>query len=462
MIDQQQSQTNPLGPMASAAKLVPQGDSVKPAIRNPLLVETKPLGGATDPDTDGRRTYSPDYGKSFANRGASGAGGMPSGSAMGSANGNPLAGVLQPQAASDQQAAANPLQAVGVSASMPSTAPATNPLSAGLANGRGSNGVITAESAAAASANPMTRSGGISGSYDGKGVNEIMVRENAVRQEMINNQITQPTPTGPVAAPVDQVEIDNAEKTRRWAIENAVSGAPANQRASLMIQAMNHDQSNQTTQRGQDLNQSVTMAAQGIAVRGQDVAAKTAANHLAGNPLDTLIKGNQIEAGALTNASAKALSDLQSKYQAETDPAKQAAMAEQIRVITGKGRADTSERLSLPQQRSNAEIDAARNAVSGLTPQEIQRKTAKTTNTGRENPDFDPTLERAVTLAGRRKVGSDDHFDGLQGQHAAGDDGDVTTRFKSDQAMTGHALGKQTELGTEVLDRAGKLIGHYR
>jgi hypothetical protein len=72
--------------------------------------------------------------------------------------------------------------------------------------------------------------------------------------------------------------------------------------------------------------------------------------------------------------------------------------------------------LTAAQQRGNAEIDAARETVSGLSPQDIQRRTAKTTNTGRENPDFDPGLERAARLAGRRKIGDDEVFDGRQGQ----------------------------------------------
>lgn len=121
---------------------------------------------------------------------------------------------------------------------------------------------------------------------------------------------------------------------------------------------------------------------------------------------------------------------------------------------------------TLSQERSNAEIDAARNAVAGLTPQEIQRKTAKTTNTGRENPDFDPTLERAVTLSGRRKVGADDHFDQRQqGQEQAPaamfDRADVAKRFRSEREMDNFTLGKETPNGIEVLSK-GKVVGHYR
>lgn len=462
----------------------------------PAVTEQRQQGGqgitaglqSNDPDTDGRRQYSASYGDAFANRG-----GSPTNAPIGPSNGpdstalaSAASGIAAPtDSARTVSPVASSRATQGIAALHPVSAligavdqgadavgkpevkqqsgnhgvSQNNGISA-TPMGRNDQGVITAETAQATVGNPMLRSGGIAGSYDGKGVNEIMARENATRQEMINNQITQPSPTGIAAPPVDQVEIDNAEKTRRWAIEDAVSRAPANQRAALTIQAMNHDQSNQTAQRGLDKASATADSHNNVIMRGQDIGSRTDASRLA---VENPLKQAQTQGILAQNDSAKALSDLQSKYQAETDPAKQAAMAEQIRVITGKGRADTSERLSLPQHRSNAEIDAARNAVAGLTPQEIQRKTAKTTNTGRENPDFDPTLERAVTLSGRRKVGADDHFDQRQqAQQPAGNDGDVMTRFRSDQAMQGHKLGKQTEQGTEVFDASGRLIGHYQ
>lgn len=65
------------------------------------------------------------------------------------------------------------------------------------------------------------------------------------------------------------------------------------------------------------------------------------------------------------------------------------------------------------------EIDAARRSVSDLSPEDIRQRTAKTTNTGRENPLFDPGLERASRLASRRKIGADDWFDQRYGGNAA-------------------------------------------
>ena len=64
------------------------------------------------------------------------------------------------------------------------------------------------------------------------------------------------------------------------------------------------------------------------------------------------------------------------------------------------------------QQANNAEIDAARATLDrmGLDKAEIMRRTQKATNTGRENPDYDPGLERLVRTATQRKVGSDPYF----------------------------------------------------
>lgn len=124
--------------------------------------------------------------------------------------------------------------------------------------------------------------------------------------------------------------------------------------------------------------------------------------------------------------------------------------------------------LTLAQQRSNAEIDAAREAVAGMSPDEIRKRTAKTTDTGRENPDYDPGLARAAALANRRKVGDDADFDQrTQGQKQpqqapAIDRKDVAGRFRSDRSMDQYRLGRDTPQGVEVLDKQGRVIGHYR
>ena len=64
------------------------------------------------------------------------------------------------------------------------------------------------------------------------------------------------------------------------------------------------------------------------------------------------------------------------------------------------------------QQANNAEINAARQTLDrmGLDKAEILRRTQKATNTGRANPDYDPSLERLLRTATQRKVGADPEF----------------------------------------------------
>lgn len=117
-------------------------------------------------------------------------------------------------------------------------------------------------------------------------------------------------------------------------------------------------------------------------------------------------------------------------------------------------------KLTLSQQRGNAEIDAARQSVDGLTPEEVRRRTAKTTDTGRDNPDFDPALAKASTLAARRKIGSDASFDGRS--QVKPEPPAASVRFKADPTMSKYSLGNQTPNGFEVKDSTGKLVGYYR
>jgi hypothetical protein len=150
-------------------------------------------------------------------------------------------------------------------------------------------------------------------------------------------------------------------------------------------------------------------------------------------------------------------------------------------------------RITPAQQARNDEIDAAREMVSNLSPEEIARRTAKATNTGRENKDFDPNLSRQAGLANRRKIGQDDEFKQQvqprsnpelfagkplaelteqqlnQFMRATGADGKakisgelVRRRFSADPAMKGYRLGSLTEGGLhQVLDPTGKHVGNY-
>ncbi len=118
--------------------------------------------------------------------------------------------------------------------------------------------------------------------------------------------------------------------------------------------------------------------------------------------------------------------------------------------------------LTQAQERSNIEIDAARDRIATMDPAEVKRRSQKATNTGRENPDYDPSIARAAALASRRKIGKDDSFDGRRSQDPAASKVEpVQSRFASDQAMKGLKMGRRTPDGYEVFDASGKLIGHY-
>jgi len=144
--------------------------------------------------------------------------------------------------------------------------------------------VITAQSAAEQSGNDMQRSGGISGSFDGKGVNAILARENKARGEMIDLSIKANGGNGVGILGGDgQTEADkiNAERTQRWAIDDLrhdLRGAGTRSAKSAIAQALTATINNQTQVRGQDLNFASELARQGLTARGQDINAASDAS----------------------------------------------------------------------------------------------------------------------------------------------------------------------------------------
>lgn len=128
--------------------------------------------------------------------------------------------------------------------------------------------------------------------------------------------------------------------------------------------------------------------------------------------------------------------------------------------------------LTVPQQRADSEIDAARQALSGMSRDEVLRKTQAATATGRTNPEYDPQLASRWKLANRKKYGEDPGFDQLAQQQPqpslvqelqrAKQQGEIGKRFAADPSMKGRRMGKVTPQGQEVLDSNGRLIGHYK
>ena len=424
------------------------GKPVGPTIKAGKRAAATGMAPETDPDTDGRRQYSPASGEAFANRGGTGnvAAAIAAPPTLGGA---PLArsepaGVLTGPAAGitiDPFGPKPQKLGSGVTDLDLSLSPGQQPTKPG----RDSSGIITADSAQAAMGSDMQRSGGVFGTIDMKGVNDIMARENKARGEMIDSMIAANGGNGIAILGDGGIEAANAEKTARWRQDELLSqssrGNQSAVAAAIHANATGDAEArrNEITIRGQDLGYGAKMAAQGLTARGQELGLQRAQERN-----DVIARGQDLRAGTAADRTAS----------------NEAIAAARITERSGP---------SLGQQRGNAEIDAARSRVAGMDAAEIKRRTANFTATGRENPDYDPTLAKAVTLANRRKVGADDEFDQRQqpqqptGTNEHGyDRADVAQRFRSERAMDRHKLGNDTPNGVEVLDSSGKVIGHYR
>lgn len=423
------------------------GKPVGPTIKSTTRAAADGLSPETDPDTDGRRQYSATMGDAFVNRGSSFAPSGPSNGPDSTAltpasplgHGERVAEVIgavdQGSDGVGKPEVKRPGGEHGVS---------QNGGIAAMPTGRNEQGVITAESAQTVMGNPMTRSGGIAGSLDMAGVNGILARENQARGEMIDASIKANGGNGIGILGGDTTAADNAEKTNRWALDDlrsAIKGAGSRTERTALGQALSQTITGQNQQGAETIRQQGAIEQRGI-LAGIEQAKLSGTDQRAVDRNQVQLRGQDMKAA--TAADRIASSERVAAQRAE----------------------DSGTRLTLPQRRSNFEITAARKAVAGLTLEEIKNKTANYTATGRENPNYDPTLAKAVSLAGRRMYGDDAEFDQRQqkepAQQPAGNDGDVTNRFRADAGMKGHTMGKQTDMGTEVLDASGKLIGHYR
>lgn len=105
---------------------------------------------------------------------------------------------------------------------------------------------------------------------------------------------------------------------------------------------------------------------------------------------------------------------------------REAVKAETGRYPTSKQIADwrrsQSGGITLTQESSNAEIDAARRYLidNNLTMDEVLRRTQETSSIGRDNPDYDPYLAKTFNLAMSRKTGEDPDFESFQGRYRGG------------------------------------------
>ena len=117
-----------------------------------------------------------------------------------------------------------------------------------------------------------------------------------------------------------------------------------------------------------------------------------------------------------------------------------------VETIVSPRSAGGGQQITQAQQANNAEIDAARQAILGLTRDEIIRRTQPQTATGRENPDYDPYLASTVKRALDRKVGDDPDFARITGQfHNPGSQGPAAPA--NPQAMSDAQLLQSLGIG---------------
>lgn len=98
-----------------------------------------------------------------------------------------------------------------------------------------------------------------------------MARQLATFSELRNRG----EPTGGFNSLTDQNAIDNAEKTQRWALDDAVRQVPFNQRGQAALHAAESMQGNQTQRRGQDIQAANAVTGAGLQARGQDMQYKS-------------------------------------------------------------------------------------------------------------------------------------------------------------------------------------------
>ena len=221
----------------------------------------------------------------------------------------------------------------------------------GIVRGVGNNGAISFTNVGTAEATNPNKAPDPTNSIDFVGSNASLARANAIRQEMIDNAASANGRPGDGYFSFGDggIAASNAEKTKRWAIDDAASKvARANGRSerAAASQMFNTMVNSSTQERGQDINRDMDMSRQGILARGQDINAMSEANRLIGNPNDQALNRAQAEGITADTESKRAISELQKKALAGD----QQALAS-YRSLTGKG-ADYKDRyITFPNRK---------------------------------------------------------------------------------------------------------------
>ena len=182
---------------------------------------------------------------------------------------------------------------------------ATNQATSPLITGRNDKGIITADSAQSAYGNDMGRSGKVFGTYDGKGVNDILARENAARADMIAMSMPQVGGTAPgILGNGSLGTLPGGQSIEEWnrnvGVKTQIGLGPKaraiyeDQAAKNELQRRGQDFTRETSMYGNDAQAKRAAGHDQMLMRGQDMQAQSESARLAGNPMDNRIKGAQV------------------------------------------------------------------------------------------------------------------------------------------------------------------------
>ena len=174
-----------------------------------------------------------------------------------------------------------------------------------LITGRNDKGIITADSAQSAYGNDMGRSGKVFGTYDGKGVNDILARENAARADMIAMSMPQVGGTAPgILGNGSLGTLPGGQSIEEWnrnvGVKTQLGLGPRDrvayedQAAKNELQHRGQDFTRETSMYGNDVQAQRAAGHDQTLMRGQDMQAQSEAARLAGTPMDNRIKGAQV------------------------------------------------------------------------------------------------------------------------------------------------------------------------
>lgn len=215
-----------------------------------------------------------------------------------------------------------------------------------LVTGRNDNGVITAESAQQYlgsdmrdnKVGPNGQKTQIFGTYDGKGVNDILARENAARAGMIDSMIAANGGNGigllaenttlPGGISRDEWNRNVGVKTR-LGLDEKSQAAYEDQMAKNEL----HRAANETARYGHDVQAQRAAGHDSVLMRGQDIQAQTDAAKIIGNPAESRLRLAQA-------ADAEQISALRGQFLNAKTPEEQARIKALLNSISGRSADD--------------------------------------------------------------------------------------------------------------------------